>query len=80
MDLPALGVCPKQTHSVWRYLVKRLQQSPTLHKAYHNGQWCANCAVLASVHVCGHGWESLTAGILLAIIIVGLLLFKETNL
>jgi hypothetical protein len=79
MDLPPLSSAGKPT-PIRRYLIKKVQQSPTMHKIHHNLQWCANCAVLGAVHICGHGWESATAGILLFLIVAGLIVFKETNL
>jgi hypothetical protein len=57
----------------------RLGRSSVGHKLYHGSHWCANCAVLTSVHLCGHGWESITAGILLATIVIGLVFFKDMN-
>jgi hypothetical protein len=80
MDLPALGQPHSKPAKITHYLLKRIQNSSLLHKVHHNLQWCANCAVLGAVHICGHGWESATAGILLFLIVAGLVVFKETNL
>jgi len=63
-----------------KWAVEKARHSQMGQQAYHWGRWCANCAVLTSVHICGHGWESITAGILLAIVVIGLILFKETSL
>jgi hypothetical protein len=63
-----------------KWAVDAVRHSHVVHSVYDWGKWCANCAVLTSVHLCGHGWESITAGILLLVVVVGLILFKETSL
>ena len=79
MDLPALGTQGKPSR-IRHLIIRRIRHSPLLHRAYHASHWLANCALLTSVSLNMHVAEPIIAGILVALIAVGLLIFKETNL